>query len=220
MSVSLFFLTLYRTLLAHSPHSPCLPCLPYIHTPPTHAPPHPPSQHLGGDDESSIKPLDVVVSLEGGGEAVRADWDSVKASSPSKKSMRLSTVPDAVINLQDLPKEVADSLRAYDVDGDGHISLSEIVQGALQHQLSDEKVVFYRRMIIAIVCMWLLTMGAVFGVTYAAVALSKDTSVDEGHGEAKMTTADSNYVIQTANSDFYIASDGPPLHTSLNVLNP
>ncbi|KAJ1438556.1 hypothetical protein B484DRAFT_392228, partial [Ochromonadaceae sp. CCMP2298] len=164
--------------------------------------------HLGGDDESSIKPLDVVVSLEGGGEAVRADWDSVKASSPSKKSMRLSTVPDAVINLQDLPKEVADSLRAYDVDGDGHISLSEIVQGALQHQLSDEKVVFYRRMIIAIVCMWLLTMGAVFGVTYAAVALSKDTSVDESGGEAKMTTADQNYVIQTANSDFYIASDG------------
>ncbi|KAJ1435037.1 hypothetical protein B484DRAFT_393781 [Ochromonadaceae sp. CCMP2298] len=167
--------------------------------------------HLGGDDEL-IKPHDVVVSLDGECEAVGVEEGTVKASTPSKSSPmvrpKLSSMPSTLINLKDLPKDIANSLRAYDVDGDGLISLTEVVQGALQHQLSDEKVLFYRRMIIAIVCMWLLTMGAVFGVTYAAVVLSKDTSVDTSGGEAKMTTADSAYVIQTANSDFYIASDG------------
>ncbi|KAJ1418980.1 hypothetical protein B484DRAFT_139716 [Ochromonadaceae sp. CCMP2298] len=197
--------------------------LPFTHPRLTH-PPHP-SKHLGPDEETSIKTQDVAdlfkkAAAVGGAEhtpQTEGVWRSGTAAhdktfvpSPLKRSQtaRQGTMPDAVISLKDLPKDVAEKLAGYDIDGDGQISLSEVVHGAMQLQMSDQKVVFYKRMIIAIFCIWLLTMGAVFGVTYAAVTLSKETSVDDSSGEAKMTTADESFVVQTANSDFYIASDG------------
>jgi hypothetical protein len=73
------------------------------------------------------------------------------------------------------------------------------------------QVIFFRRMLIAIICGWLLTMGAMFGVVYGAIEASKESKIETDNSNkpgATMVSKDSAYVVQTANSDFFVGSDG------------
>lgn len=73
----------------------------------------------------------------------------VVESPPPKRSIggisfkgpaRLSST---VLKLSDLPEDVADNLRQYDINGDGMISMTELVHGALAQQEQEEKVFFF-----------------------------------------------------------------------------
>lgn len=59
----------------------------------------------------------------------------------SKETSRiLARIPSGVININELNNEMAESLRPYDINGDGMISLTELVHGALTQQEQQEKV--------------------------------------------------------------------------------
>ena len=51
-----------------------------------------------------------------------------------------SRLSSTVININQLPQDVADNLRPYDINGDGMISLTELVHGALTQNEQQEKV--------------------------------------------------------------------------------
>ena len=72
--------------------------------------------------------------------------DSQKASPPKSFLSRglsrgaLARLPSTVININQLPQDVANNLRPYDINGDGMISLTELVHGALTQNEQQEKV--------------------------------------------------------------------------------
>ena len=64
---------------------------------------------------------------------------SQKVLTPGKRA-QLGRLSSTVININQLPNDVADNLRPYDINGDGMISLTELVHGAMTQQEQQEKV--------------------------------------------------------------------------------
>ena len=65
--------------------------------------------------------------------------ESPKTLTPGKRAP-LGRLSSTVININQLPHDVADNLRPYDINGDGMISLTELVHGAMTQQEQQEKV--------------------------------------------------------------------------------
>lgn len=71
--------------------------------------------------------------------------DNSRESSPTKRFFGgsfkgPSRLSSTVLNINDLPHDVAENLRAYDINGDGLISMTELVHGAMTQHEQEEKV--------------------------------------------------------------------------------
>lgn len=73
--------------------------------------------------------------------------DVIQTSNPAIKFLRgpstkkgLPRLSSAVIDIDLLPPDVAENLRQYDLNGDGQISLTELVHGAITQHQQEENV--------------------------------------------------------------------------------
>lgn len=72
--------------------------------------------------------------------------DVVQSSNPAIRFLRgasargMSRMSSTVINIDQLPPDLAENLRQYDLNGDGQISLTELVHGAITQHQQEENV--------------------------------------------------------------------------------
>lgn len=99
------------------------------------------------DEFSSFNITQEVVDEESQQERIVEPQNVVENPSPTKRSIggasfkSLGRMTSTVLNLRDLPDHVADNLRQFDINGDGMISMTELVHGALTRQEQEEKVI-------------------------------------------------------------------------------
>jgi hypothetical protein len=103
---------------------------------------------------------------------------------------------DVSIPLASLPEYVQEKLAAFDTDGDGFITLAEILRHGAELEKSKASVTHYRRIVALLLCAWAVSLAAVFGVVTAGVAVTRQTLVSRG--SALMTTRDGDTIVQTA----------------------
>jgi len=73
-------------------------------------------------------------------------------------------------------------LKSWDRQGDGKFTLEEVALAAKQLHGERQKNKSYRVAIIALVCLWVVTLAAVLALVIAGVQLMKEETVQEGIG--------------------------------------
>ena len=103
------------------------------------------------------------------------------------------------ISLECFPDTIHEALRPFDPDGDGTISVGELVMAA-QAMERIRKENRYMKIAIAIfIGVFFLFCCAIFGLTYVVVELTKEMQVDEDN--PNLTVAGSDTVVQVASSE-------------------
>ena len=82
------------------------------------------------------------------------------------------------VKLDALPPRLQEQLKAFDVDGDGDVSISEIARAAELYAASRKQVKNLRRVVLLLFVALAVVVGVAFGLTYAsaktAIAEMKD----------------------------------------------
>ena len=96
-----------------------------------------------------------------GGKRGDRDFDDVAGAT----SIKLTTLPD----------DIANELKAFDVDGNGNLSVGELRKAVVMwHDRSQQQ----RRVVMLLTSIVMLLLFGGMGLTAAVVELSKDVSVD------------------------------------------
>jgi hypothetical protein len=103
----------------------------------------------------------------------------------------------ADIPLASLPEYARQKLASLDTNGDGVISVAEIMHHGAELERSQGAVRHYRRLLVLLMIGWLASLAAVFGVVTAGVTVTRQTRVDGGSGTSVMTTKDGSSVVHT-----------------------
>ena len=93
-----------------------------------------------------------------------------RASRPPHKEV---VQEDVSIPLENLPKFVQERLAAFDTDGDGTISLAEILRHGAELEHAHRRHAKYKRAFFALGFTWLASLAAVFGVVMGSVVLMR-----------------------------------------------
>ena len=125
------------------------------------------------------------------GDALKLEREEAGATPRSSKAHA-----DVRIPLASLPPYVQEQLATFDADGDGVISLAEILRHGAELEHSQRRNSTYRRIIALLLLAWAASMAAIFGVVTAGVAVTRQTVVSPGSNV--MTTRDGKSVVQTA----------------------
>ena len=109
------------------------------------------------------------------GDAVKMEREEAGAT---PRASKLSTAhADVQIPLASLPQYVQEQLAEFDTDGNGIISLAEILRHGAELQHSKRSVTAYRRVIVLLLFVWAASIAAIFGVVTAGVAITRQTDV-------------------------------------------
>ena len=104
-------------------------------------------------------------------EREEAGWTPRSAS--LHKLSRAPPEEDVNIPLENLPKCVQEKLAAFDTDGDGIITLSEILRHGAELENAHRRNATYKRAFFGLGFTWLASLVAVFGVVLGSVALMR-----------------------------------------------
>lgn len=107
------------------------------------------------------------------------------------------------ICLNDIPKDLAAKLRHLDLEDDGYIDVEDIMVLDQKEQIEEDTVIYYRRMFLVLIVVWLLQIAAVFAVSIAAINSTKDSFVVRNQLSTK-----SGDVVQTAIADLCVLPHG------------
>ncbi|KAG2495755.1 hypothetical protein HYH03_006004 [Edaphochlamys debaryana] len=152
---------------------------------------------------------DAVVTLAIGGATARRAPDDGPPS--AKPYLRIQTVAAAGVNVQRFTEkggaegELLKCIREADVDGDGWLSVEELL-AAFQSAVKDKRAaILWRRLLLLVTVVSILLTGAVVGLTAVVIVQTKDTEVSGGNA---LVSRDSGQPVQVANADFYVAPSG------------
>lgn len=115
-------------------------------------------------------------------------------SGVTPRSSKAAAASDVSFPLASLPEYVQEKLAAFDTDGDGIISLAEIMRHGAELEKSKQSVSHYRRLLGVLVVVWAASIAAIFGTVTAGVAVTRQTVVSPG--SSVMLTRD-GLVVQT-----------------------
>ena len=90
-----------------------------------------------------------------------------------RKQSRAPPEEDVSIPLENLPKYVQEKLAAFDSDGDGIITLSEILRHGAELEHAHRRNATYKRAFFGLAFTWLASLAAVFGVVMGSVVLMR-----------------------------------------------
>ena len=125
----------------------------------------------------------------------REEAAATPRTSVGRLSFKKDAMSDVNIPLASLPEYVQEKLAAFDKDGDGNISLAEILHHGAELERTKQSVAHYRRLVAVLLLAWAVSMAAIFGVVTAGVAVTRQTVVTPG--SALMMTRDGTQVVQT-----------------------
>ncbi len=108
-------------------------------------------------------------------------------------------------HLKDLPDVVAKELAFLDVDQSGDVDVTEVRLAANAFHAAKNAAKWYKVCLIAALAVLAIFMLLFFGVVFSAIQYAKEANIGLG---GVMTVKGTNTAVQTANSEFYIGTDG------------
>ena len=98
-----------------------------------------------------------------------------------KAAARSTLSGTTVLRLHELPAAVSEALSHYDKDGDGVIDINELVNAGTQAQFDAKNVRRLVKVAVALFCLCVFNLAAIFGLVFSVVALTKDSKVDSNN---------------------------------------
>ena len=120
-----------------------------------------------------------------------------------------------------LPDNVKEVMKAFDTDASGAVDLQELAAAAVAYKKSQEQAKTQQKIIFVILAILVLTIGAITGLTFAVVELSKETKASS---DGTLKAAGSSNVVKVASVDSNVNNgvlqdriSGKPLATRMNL---
>ncbi|EKX40662.1 hypothetical protein GUITHDRAFT_75312, partial [Guillardia theta CCMP2712] len=112
------------------------------------------------------------------------------------------------------PASAQQQLQMIDINGDGALDSNEILAGVAALKSERAKSRLYSNFLIILSILSLLTLGAVFGLTYAVVEITKESEVHPG---GVMTVKGTNEPVRVASTEFEVKDGILTSRTSINT---
>ena len=150
----------------------------------------------------------------------KVDPQAVKEAATLMHSVTRLRDPDRLPYTK-LPDHVQEVMKSFDTDASGTVDLSELASAAVAYKKSQDTTKMQQKIIVAILFILLITIGAITGLTFAVVELTKETKAVDGGVLKKAGTQDvikvASVASQVANGVLTDVVTGRPLSVSLNL---
>jgi|ERR1712091_41327 len=82
------------------------------------------------------------------------------------------------IALSEFPPAVQDTVKLFDLSGDGNVDAVELARAARLYQEASDRAKIWRKAAVILGCVLVVTVGLLLGVTYGIVMAARETQVD------------------------------------------